>query len=200
MGTTLSQLSVPTTAEIWARFAAGDEARALVEQGRLDPRLAPGAFLDTLVEAGLLVDGLRFLAYALPRRHAVWWACRCVHVLDGSGTALSRAPLEAAETWVRDPSEENRRAAMSAAEVQEFRSPEAWAAVGAFWAEGSLSPPGAPVVPPGETLTGHAVAGAVLLAAVESEPEKAPEKQRRFVSLAVEIANHPEPWTPGGRA
>jgi hypothetical protein len=102
--------------------------------------------------------------------------------------------LVAAEAWVNENSEENRRAAMDVAESQGFDTAQAWTAVAAFWAEGSMAPPDAPVVPPGEELVGHAVGGAVVLAAVEDEPEKAPQKRRRFIELGIGVANGPAPW------
>ena len=78
---------------------------------------------------------------------------------------------------------------MVAAEaVGNNESPARWAATAAAWSGGSLAPPEAPVVPPGETLTAQAVAGAVLLAAVRREPERAPERHRRAVAQAVDIA------------
>ena len=49
-------------------------------------------------------------------------------------------------------------------------------------------------VPPGETLTAQAVAGALGLAAVVSAPEKAGEKFRKFFALGIEIAQKGEPW------
>ena len=55
--------------------------------------------------------------------------------------------LVAAETWVRRPDEANRRAAMAAAEATKMQTPEAWAAVGAFWSGGSMSPDTRPLPP-----------------------------------------------------
>jgi hypothetical protein len=52
-----------------------------------------------------------------------------------------------------------------------------------------MAPPDAPPVPPGEELTGTAVAGAVMLAAVQTEPERAEEKFRRFLMQGIDIAN-----------
>ena len=51
-----------------------------------------------------------------------------------------------------------------------------------------MAPPNAPVVPPGDALTGAAVAGAILLAAVQTEPQKAAEKYRRFLDYGIDIA------------
>jgi hypothetical protein len=192
----LQRTSAETTAAICARYQLGDEAKKLLAEGRVDPEATPGGFLDALVAAQAWLDALRFLAYALPRPEAVGWACTCVREVAASGEDLPGT--RAAEAWLRDPSDENRRAAMAVAENLEFAGPDAWAAVAAFWADGSMAPPDAPAVPPGEEFTGHAAAGAVMLAAVRSEPEKAAEKQRRFVALGVEIANGARPWQVAG--
>jgi hypothetical protein len=95
---------------------------------------------------------------------------------------------------VSDPSEENRRQAMPAAEQATFGTPAGCAAVAAFWSGGSLGPPNVPPIPPGEYLTAHGVAGAIMLAAVSSEPEKAPEKYRSFLALGIEVGNGKQPW------
>ncbi|HEV7456584.1 MAG TPA: hypothetical protein VGN96_07385 [Roseococcus sp.] len=134
-------------------------------------------------------DAARLAAHALPRREAVWWACMCARAIpDPARKPVDEAALLAAEAWVRRPEEATRRAAMAAAEAAAFRSAEAWAAVGAFWSGGSMAPEGQPVVPPAEHLTGVAVAGAVVLAAVRVRPERGPARLLRFVAAARDIA------------
>ena len=173
-----------STLEICSRFPLTDEARAI-----LQPDLPAEAFVDRLCTAGLWIDAVRFLAHALPKREAVWWGCLA------SRAALSEAPhaaacgaVEAAEAWVYRPNEDNRRAAMAAATAAGNDNPAGWAARGAFWSGGSLAPTEGPVVPPAETLTGTAVAGAISLAAVQQEPEHAPGKYRLFIVQGLDIA------------
>jgi hypothetical protein len=173
-----------STVEICSRFALSDEGRAIVLSD-----LPAGAFVDKLCAAGLWIDAVRFLAHALPKREAVWWGCLAARASLGEAPHnVLREAVEAAEAWVYRPNEDNRRAAMGAATAAGNESPASWAARGAFWGSGSLAPPDAPVVPPGETLTGAAVAGAVCLAAVQQEPEHAPEKYRIFIAQGLEIA------------
>jgi hypothetical protein len=182
---------------------AGSSDKMAVPLGPLLPRLELDAdgqgALAGIADASLAVarlvalerfnDAARLVAHALPRREAVWWACMCARAIpDPGGTPLDEAALVAAEAWVRKPEEAQRRAAMKAAEAASFRSAEAWAAVGAFWSGGSMSPEGQPVVPPAEHLTGVAVAGAVVLAAVRRRPERGPVRLQRFVASAREIA------------
>lgn len=192
MATVLEKCRAGTALEIWKWLDPSEEASKALAEGRLSLDAAPADFLDALRALELDVDALRFLAYALPAREAVWWATLCVRAVSEAPDEL--AGLMAAETWTREPSEENRRAAMEVAEALGFESAQAWTAVAAFWAEGSMAPPDAPVVPPGEELVGHAAAGAVALAAVEREPEKASEKRRRFIDLGIEVSNTPGPW------
>jgi uncharacterized protein DUF6931 len=99
------------------------------------------------------------------------------------------AARTAAEAWVRKPGEDSlRRAAWDAAQKTDFKSPEAWAAVGAFWSGGSMAPEGQPMVPPAEHLTGVAISGAVTLASVRGRPELANARLQHFIASACDIA------------
>lgn len=184
-GTPLVKINKPT-AEICALFPLSPEGCGQLDP---DPALSPGAFLDRLCGEGLAVDAIRFLAHGLPPREAVWWACLVARGVAKGGSAEEARAVDVAEAWVYHPDEEHRRAAVAAAgAVGSNDSPARWAATAAAWSGGSLAPPEAPVVPPGETLTAQAVAGAVLLAAVKTEPERAPERHRRAIAQAVDIA------------
>lgn len=172
-----------TVEAISALVPLSEEARALQRPG-----LSPAEFIDLLCGAELWVDAIRFLAHALPRREAVWWACTAARSGLDVNAAGQRQAVETAEAWVYHPDEERRRAAMNAAPAAGNDNPAHWAAMAAAWSGGSLAPPEAPVVPPGETLTAQAVGGAVLLAAVKPEPERAPERYRNAVVQAIDIA------------
>jgi hypothetical protein len=188
---TLAKVSARTAAEVGKHFPLGDEARKLLREG-----MTPRQYLDELLEKRQYEDALRFLAHALPKREAVWWACLCARRVAGAQPPPAVATaLQAAERWVADPSEDNRRAALPAAEAAALATPAGCAAAAAFWSGGSLGPANVPVIPPGEYLTAQGVAGAVLLAAVLTEPEKAPEKQRQFLAQGVEVANGVQRWT-----
>lgn len=179
----LTKIAAEKAAEVATQNPLGEEANRL-----LNDTLNPKEYLDLLIEKGYLLDAIHFLAHALPKREAVWWACLCCRQGCVDPPELDLSALQAAEKWVIDPSEDHRRAAMRAAETAEFSTAAACAAVAAFWSEGSMAPPELPAVPPGEQLTGHGAAGAVLLAAVASEPEKAAEKHGAFLQLGLDIA------------
>lgn len=179
------KITAKTAAEICGLYRPAPEAKALVTADA-----SPSAFLGLLEERGLLIDAIAFLARALPKREAVWWACMCIReTMPPDAEEPVRAALSAAEAWVYRPVEERRRAAMAAAEAASYESPESWAAMAAFWSGGSMAPPEAPIVPPGDDLTAHAVASAILLAAVRSEPERAAERHRLFLAKGRDIAD-----------
>jgi len=147
-------------------------------------------FLQHLISAAQFKEAIEFLAFALPKREAVWWACLCARSqLEDHAARTDLAALEAAESWVYKPTEENRRAAMACAHATKFDTPSAWAAVGAFWSAGSIAPPDGAVVQPAPHLAGVAVAGAVALAAVQREPTMADQKRQRYIEMAIDIAN-----------
>lgn len=146
--------------------------------------------VERLEATGFHSEAVRLTAHALPKREAVWWACMCaLAVPDAALPPPDATARDAAEAWVRKPADESLRwAAWEAAQKTAFQSPEAWAATGAFWSSGSLSPQGQPVVPPAEHLTGVAVNGAVILASVRGRAELADQRLVRFLVAARDIA------------
>ncbi len=181
---TLSKVTARTAEEVCG--PASESATPL----KPPPGVTPAAFLEQLLSEKKLNDAVHFLAFALPKREAVWWACLCTRLeLINPVPPPNLAALEAAEAWVYRPTEDTRRAAMACAQATKFDSPSAWAAMGAFWSGGSMAPAELPAVPPAAHLTGVAVAGAVTLAAVQNAPALADEKRRRYIEMAVDIAN-----------
>jgi len=181
----LNKVSVAKAALICQDIELGADAKQFLAA---DPN--PVEFLNTLLAQQFYPDAVRFLARALPKREATWWACLCARsvIKDNEVPVVSKA-LAAAEAWVYKPSETSRREANAAAHAAAFDNPAAWAAMAAFWSEGSLAPENAPPVPPAENLTSKAVAGAVMLAAVLQQPEISQEKYAFFIQQAVDIAN-----------
>jgi hypothetical protein len=186
----MERVSARTAAEVTSRYAAGEGALK-----RLQPGMTPRQYLDVLIEKEEFPDAARFLATALPKREAVLWATRCAERVAGENPpAPIFAALKAAEAWVAEPCEEARRAAQPAAEGAGYDTPAGTAAAAAFWSGGSLGPPDVAPIPPADHLTAHGAACAVMLAAVTTDPEKAPEKYRAFFRLGIEIAEGAHPW------
>jgi hypothetical protein len=182
------------TAALSSLAEVGDEAAALVR-----PELHPRDYVALLLEKKLYPDAVRFLAHALPKREAVWWGWVCARRAAGDNPPPKiKACLEATEKWIAQPTEEHRRAAMAAAETAELGTAAGCAGLGAFFSGGSLAPPDAPAVPPGEYLTAKAISGAVIFAAVTGEPEKAPERFQGFVAQGLDVTTRIKLWDGGG--
>lgn len=155
-----------------------------------DTNEPPISYFERLIAEGRLPAAVRFLAAALPAREAVWWACTCVRdVLSPEAPPVVAEALKAAGAWVYHPDEQHRRAAEASVAASGLSSPASWAAQAAFWSGGSIAPAGEPEVAPAATLLPAAVAGAVLLAAVETEPERAEEHYRAFLTAGLDIAD-----------
>ena len=153
-----------------------------------DCRLVTEA-LDVLEAGGFLMEASRLLAYALPKREAVWWACMCAaHTAPPDLPEADRLAREAAEHWVRQQGDENRRAAMRQAEATTLEAPEGWAAIAVFWSGETIGPEDQPPVPPPPHMTGKAVAGTVYLAAVRSDPSRLNTRLKRFLESGRNIA------------
>lgn len=175
----------------------------LVEKSALEPELAalfpPKA--DALAAAQILLEArqesaaFRLIACALPRREAVWWATQCVQaLLPTDAPPAERAALEAANRWVSQPSEENRRNAEAAAQAVHYATPAGQAAIAAFWSGGSMAPPKLATVPPPEPLLPKACANAVLLAVTLGDPLKIPAHAALCVQLAAAVGSGDNRW------
>lgn len=175
----------------------------LVEKSGLEADLAkllpPKA--DALAAAKILLEArqegaaFRLLAWALPRREAVWWATECVQaLLSPDAPPTEQATLEAARAWAAQPSEEHRRKAEQAAQSVNYATPAGQAAVAAFWSGGSMAPPKLGMVPPPEHLLPKACANAVLLAVTMGDPKKVAQHAAQCVELAAAVAGGVNRW------
>lgn len=178
------KIRAATAQEICGQFALSEAGRQC-----LKPAMPPLEFLSALAARGSYPDAFQFLARALPKREAVWWSCCCTRELDPDPTKPEvEVGLQAAETWVRRPNEDNRRSAEKAGQGIKAPHPARWTAMAAFWSGGSLAPPGAPEAKPPEDLTAKAVAGAVMVAAA-LDPAKSELRNKLFLDYGLDIAN-----------
>lgn len=184
MSQTLAKLTIGDLATLRAHLALGPEATAVTEPCTQVPDA-----LERLEAAGFLTEATRLVAHALPKREAVWWACMCAsHTAPADLPVADRAAREAAEDWVRQQTDKSRRLAWDRAQASGCVSPEAWAAVAAFWSGDSMSPEGQPAVPPAPHLAGTAAAGAVALASVRGDVTRREARLRRFLESGRNIA------------
>jgi hypothetical protein len=186
-----SRVPAETAAEVCQRFPLGRTAAGLLRDD-----LTPGRFLDLLVDRRFFKEATSFLAHALPSREAVWWAVLCVREAAGPAPPeLAAAALKAAESWVQDPTEENRRAAREASKAAGSGSPAGLAASAAFKSGGSVGPTDGPEIIPREFATARAVVFAVTLAASQHPLGKESERYPTFFARGVEVATGAYLWS-----
>ena len=172
-----------TAAEVVKPLPLSEPALAL-----LTPELTVRQYLDVLIAVPLRVDALRVLALALPKPEAVWWGALCIQLaMPTPWKPSAEQAVEATETWVKSPTDENRRACALAAEAAGWDTAAGCLAGSAWLTGGSLSPPKLPPVSPREDLTGQMLASVMLLASV-TDPKTAAEKQDRFIALGLQVA------------
>ncbi|HUG61235.1 MAG TPA: hypothetical protein VMP03_05290 [Methylomirabilota bacterium] len=179
-----SRLRFLTARQVFETFPAALDDIAIEPTD--DP---PLDFLRAAESAGAHDDGIAFCAYLLPRREAVWWACQC---LRGMGVLTSERDFEAlaaAESWVRSPEEENRRAALDLAQRLPPAEPSTWLAFSAAWTGGSMvSAEFEPVLPPPH-LTAKAVRAALTLALGRVDPRTRDDLAARCVASCIRFAD-----------
>lgn len=76
----------------------------------LEPGMVAGVYLKTLIQAQLFNDAIRFVAYALPNRYAVWWGVRCLETVSDALKPNEIEALDATRSWAIHPSEISRLA------------------------------------------------------------------------------------------
>lgn len=173
-----------TAQEICRRVELSPEAKAL-----LLPSLSPQGFLAQLIDKKHIGDAVRFLAFALPIREAIWWAC----VTGGADRDLLKPSetdcLDRATAWVYEPGETRRRACMEAAERANLEGAAAYAALAVFWSGGSLAPANMPEALPDPHLGAIGVGASVLLSITAGEPRSLDQRFEAAVLRGVDIAN-----------
>lgn len=152
---------------------------------KLKPDMAPQAAVQILLDAGDTQDALKLLARLLPKRYAVAWLCQCAR--DQPLGLEDKAGASLAEKWVREPNEDNRRAAFEFANAGGYKSLGAWLAAAAGWSGGSLAPATQEkAVPPPEHLTARASVAAInLMAALVTEQFEA--RRNAFIERAMSL-------------
>lgn len=174
-----------TVTEIVAAADLGDAARQ-----QFHAEVSAPAFVEQLSAAGLFPDAVKFLAGMLGAKRSVIWATACVRELQNGNEppAQRAAALEAVNKWLQEGTDETRRAAKTAAEVAGLKSAEGCIGMAAFFAEGSMAPAHVQSIPPTPHVAEKLSAAAVLLSVV-SQPQHAPERFARCLTLGVKDVN-----------
>ncbi|WP_425615235.1 FHA domain-containing protein [Anatilimnocola sp. NA78] len=177
-------LLIPVSTDVVAIAPIEDDNKKLASPDQSTPQ-----FASLLANQEKFLDAIRVLSFSMGKLTVIEWSLRCVQMALGESLSkIDRKALDIVQQWLGGPTEDLRRAAYAAAQEAEHATAASWVAMAAFWSEGSMGPPPpAPVVPPGPTQCAHAATGAILLAAVARQPEKAPDKYREFIRMGLEL-------------
>jgi hypothetical protein len=158
---TVPKIHAPQATDVTSRFTPQPKSASL-----LQPGMSPGQYLGALEQNKLTEDAIKTLAYGMPERESVWYACQSSHRVADKMTSADLNALNAAEAWVKDPTPETKAQAAAAAKQTDYQGPGAWAAQSAAWSQTTPGVPaqdGIPGVEP-SSLTPHAASGSVMLA------------------------------------
>lgn len=182
----MKKINAKTAQELTVHYDAIDENAFEF----LDKELSPKDYLNTLLEKEYFADSIIFLAHALPKREAIWWACLCSKAVTNKKTkADDLASLTMAEKWVYEPDEKKRRMCGTLAEKGEYRSAQNWAAAAVFWSGGSITKEDEPAMEPAAYLYAHAVSGAILNAVGASVADDIDMQFQEFIKQGLNIAD-----------
>jgi hypothetical protein len=170
--------------ELTADLKLSNEARTL-----LRPEMTVVEYFDVLVKGRLFPDAVRVISRAMTPKEAVWWGCLCIwSTARPQASPKVETAVRAAVKWLREPTDEHRRAAGAAATSAGDTTPAGMIAMAAFFAEGSVAPVGQPKVQADPHTSGTLVAEAVLAISRTAGPEPAGGPLvRQFLAIAVEV-------------
>jgi hypothetical protein len=148
----------------------------------------PLKFLQTLMAAGKIEDAVTFCAYLLPRREAVWWACRCARTPLGKIAEERATALLAAEAWVKEPDDERRQAALELGTSGDCDDPLTWVALAAGWSGGFLVSGPQRSIPMPQYMTARAARTAILISALSVNRDQRPAYLQACVADGTRLA------------
>jgi hypothetical protein len=145
----------------------------------------PLDFARKLLARAHRFDAIVYTACLLPRREGVWWGCQCVRALQGN---KADEALLAAEAWVREPEETQRRAALEIGASGDRRAATTWLALAAGHSGGSIAAEDASPVRPPPNATATNLKAAVILAIVQRPMSEALAWMKACVEAGARFA------------
>ncbi len=152
----LPKLTTPAAADLAAKSNAAPASQALVKPG-----MSSSEYIHALEENKQSVDAVKALAHGMPEKDSVCWACHSSQQVADKLNPQEKAAAQAAQAWVKNPTEANQAAAAAAASKTDFKGPGGWAAQAAAWAK---TPAQTPTAPTAGSVAGMAPAAAGSLA------------------------------------
>lgn len=145
------------------------EVDAVLQQ-QIDSLESDIAIFNCLQETKEYEKAIKYLAFGMPKREAIWWAYICSEALEQeSDDPKTQEALAVTEAWVKTPTEDKRRRAGKLGEALEFYTPTSWVATAVFWSSGSITPEGRPQVEASAEMCAEAVYNAITISARKME-------------------------------
>ncbi|MGY8749471.1 MAG: FHA domain-containing protein [Pirellulales bacterium] len=146
--------------------------------------------LETLKANQLFEDAVRLQADILGTPLAIEWAHQAINKLVGANlSSTDRIAIDSVEQWLKEPSEENRRHNESLAKERDYAGMGGAMVAAVFLSGGSIGPPdlGHDIVPEPYS-AGQAVAVALMLAALDEDPDQTTKHFQTILDDAISIA------------
>jgi hypothetical protein len=156
----LPKITAPTASHITKTSNPSPGAQQVLAA---NPQQTPPQYLSTLQDKQMGDDMVKTMAHGMPDREGVHWATQCTDKVSDKLPPEDRAANQAAQTWVKNPTPQNKAAAAAAATKTNYRGPGAWAAQGAAWSQPATAAPTQPGAAATPRMTPHAVSSSVLL-------------------------------------
>jgi len=179
----MARIRFTTVRDLYEAFAS---AQADIRVEASDE--APLRVMRMLVGTDSLYQAAAMCAYLLPRREAVWWACEAVRSLVGLPFPTEEENLQAAENWVREPEDAQRRVALELGARSDQSSPATWAALAAGWSGGNIGLDGAqmPALP---FQTAKAAYSAVMIGVSRVVPADQGKRLRGCIDRGIRLVD-----------
>ncbi len=117
----------------------------------------------------------------------MWWGHQCLSYVPAALGTRDRDMLALVESWVRQPDEHNRRAALDAPSPTENETPGVWLALAVGWSGGSMVGPHLPAVAPPPFATPRAINAAILALLAMLQTDDRNRILPGFVGMAVKL-------------
>ena len=169
--------------EIIQALELPDAVSVLIADAKTDIEI-----IDSLINAGYDEFATKLLAMGLPHREVIWWAYLCCQESEKNNKdQVTQEALQVIDSWVKQPTDFQRRIAGKLAEQLEYYSPSSWIAAAVFWSGGSITPEEKPQVEPAMYMCNTAASNAILFSAEISDDSSSFMKQalRRGLHIAM---------------
>jgi Family of unknown function (DUF6931) len=133
--TPLPKLTTSSAADLAAKSNADPASKALIKPG-----MSSSEYVHALEQNKQSVDAVKALAHGMPEQDSVCWACKSSQQVGDKLNPEEKAATQAAEAWVKNPTEANKAAAAAAASKTDFKGPGGWAAQAAAWSKAPAKP------------------------------------------------------------